>query len=95
MMNPLSNKITNNKIQDETLKSEDVSNDILVAVKRLMELNDDNNINNDARRGRGRKSHVKMLMEDQINKKINEILRPKKMKKYGLLQRYLWGDNAH
>jgi hypothetical protein len=43
MMNPLSNKMENNKTQNET-KSFDVSNDVLVAVQRLMELNDDYNM---------------------------------------------------
>jgi hypothetical protein len=57
MMNPLSNKMENNKTQNET-KSFDVSNDVLIAVQRLMELNDDYNKNNAVRRRGGREENL-------------------------------------
>jgi hypothetical protein len=46
--------MADNKIQNETLNSNDVSGDVLTAIQRLMELNEDYNINNDTRRGRGK-----------------------------------------
>jgi len=84
-MKSLLNAMADDKAQNVTQKNDDVSDEVLVAAQRLMQLNNEYN-NNDVKSGKGKRISCEEVDQRANNKEVNGIFGRKKVKKYRSLK---------